>query len=114
MAKKMTIVETYGAIIAKAKDFLSADEIAFLQERADLHAKKNATRKPTKAQSENEEIKAKILETMETNRSYTVSEIQKEVGIETNQKASALMRQLREAELIERVEIKGRAYFTKK
>ena len=113
MAKKMTIVEQYEVIIAKAKGVLSEDEVKFLEERAELHAKKNANRKPTKAQAENEEIKAKILEVMESGKAYTVTEIQKAVGLESNQKASALVRQLKESDLVIRKEEKGKAYFTK-
>ena len=113
MAKKMTIVEQYNAIIAKAKGVLSEDEIKFLEERAEMHSKKNANRKPTKAQAENEEIKAKILEVMESGKAYTVTEIQKAVGLESNQKASALVRQLKDADLVIRKEEKGKAYFTK-
>lgn len=113
MAKKMTIVEQYGAIVAKCKDILTADEIAFLEGRAELVAKKNATRKPTKAQAENEDIKAKILEVMESGVSYTVTDIMKMVGLESNQKTSALVRQLKEADLVVRTESKGKAYFTK-
>ena len=113
MAKKMTIVEQYEAIIAKAKGVLSEDEVKFLEERAELHAKKNANRKPTKAQAENEEIKGKILEFMESGKAYTVTEIQKAVGLESNQKASALVRQLKEADLVIRKEEKGKAYFSK-
>jgi DNA-binding transcriptional regulator GbsR (MarR family) len=41
-----------------------------------------------------------------------VTEIQKAVGIESNQKASALIRQLKEANLVVRSEVKGKAYFT--
>ena len=113
MAKKMTIVEMYDAIMAKAQGVLSKEEIEFLQSRADLVAKKNATRKPTKAQAENEGLKVKILEFMESGTPYTISEIQKGVGIETNQKASALVRQLKENDLVVRTESKGKAYFTK-
>lgn len=113
MAKKLTIVEQYNAIVAKCEGVLSESELDFLRERAELHAKKNATRKPTKAQNENEEIKSKILELLEPNRAYTVTEIQKAVGLESNQKASALIRQLKEAELVTRSEVKGKAYFTK-
>jgi predicted transcriptional regulator len=113
MAKKMTIVEQYNAIVAKCEDVLSESELNFLRERAELHAKKNATRKPTKAQNENEEIKSNILEMMEPNRAYTVTEIQKAVGLESNQKASALIRQLKESGEVERSEVKGKAYFTK-
>ena len=112
MAKKMTIVEQYEAIIAKAKGVLTEDELTFLRERAELHAKKNATRKQTKAQAENEVIKTKILETMEKGVSYTVTEIMKMVGLESNQKASALVRQLKDDDLVVRSEVKGKAYFT--
>lgn len=110
---KMTIEKQYEAIIAKCEGVLSESELAFLTERKELHAKKNATRKPTKAQTENEAIKAQILAFMEVGKSYTVSEIQKGVGLESNQKASALVRQLKEADLVVRSEVKGKAYFTK-
>ena len=113
MAKKMTIVEMYEAIIGKAEGVLSAEEIKFLNERKDLHAKKNATRKPTKAQAENEEIKERILEFMSDGVSRTVTDIMKGVGLESNQKTSALVRQLKEADLISRSEVKGKAWFTK-
>ena len=112
MAKKMTIVEMYGAIMEKAQGVLSKEEIEFLQSRADLVAKKNATRKPTKAQAENEEIKDKILEFMSDKVSRTVTDIMKGVGLESNQKTSALVRQLKESGLIVRTESKGKAYFT--
>ena len=110
---KMTITEQYEAIIGKVKGILSDEEIKFLNERKELHAKKNASRKPTKAQAENEEIKAKILEVMESGKAYTVTEIQKAVGLESNQKASALVRQLVVDNKVVRTEEKGKAYFTK-
>ena len=113
MSKKMTIVEQYEAIIGKVEGILSNAEIEFLKERAELHAKKNASRKPTKAQAENEVIKTAILNFMEDNVAYTITEIQKGVGLDSNQKTSALVRQLREADLVVRTENKGKAYFTK-
>ena len=113
MSKKLTIVEMYEKVMEKAKGVLSEEEIKFLEERAEMHSKKNANRKPTKAQAENEEIKAKILEVMESGKAYTVTEIQKAVGLESNQKASALIRQLKENDLVIRKEEKGKAYFTK-
>ena len=113
MAKKMTIVEMYEAIMGKCEGILSKEELEFLASRKDLVAKKNATRKPTKAQEENEGIKAQILEFMSDGVSRTVTDIQKAVGIETNQKASALVRQLKEADLLVRTESKGKAWFTK-
>lgn len=113
MAKKMTIVEMYEAIIGKCEGVLSAEEIAFLKERAEMHSKKNASRKPTKAQEENEVIKTAILDFMADGVPRTVTDIQKAVGLESNQKASALVRQLKEADLLVRKEIKGKAWFTK-
>ena len=113
MANKMTIVEKYDAIIAKVDGVLTADEVAFLEERKALHAKKNGTRKPTAAQTTNEGIKEQILAFMESGRAYTVTEIQKGVGLESNQKASALIRQLKESGAVARSEVKGKAYFTK-
>ena len=112
MAKKMTIVEMYGAIIEKAKGVLSEEEIKFLNERADMVAKKNANRKPTKAQEENEVLKTKILGAMEKGKFYTVTDLQKAVGIESNQKASALIRQLKADNRVDRKEEKGKAYFS--
>ena len=113
MAKKMTIVEQYEAIIGKVEGVLSAEEIAFLVERKDMHSKKNASRKPTKAQEENEVIKTAILDFMADGVSRTVTDIQKAVGLDSNQKTSALVRQLKEADLLVRKEIKGKAWFTK-
>ena len=113
MAKKMTIVEQYEAIIGKVEGVLTAEEIAFLVERKDMHSKKNAFRKPTKAQEENEAIKSKILDFMADGVSRTVTDIQKAVGLDSNQKTSALVRQLKEADLLVRKEIKGKAWFTK-
>ena len=115
MANKMTIAEQYDAIIAKAKakDALSAEEIAFLEDRKAKHLAKNANKKMTKAQVENEEIKKNILESMNENQFYTATEIQKLVGLESFNKASALVTQLKDAGLVIRSTNKSRAYFTK-
>ena len=112
MAKKMTIVEQYEAIIAKAKGVLTEEELTFLRERAELHAKKSATRGQTATQKANEEVKQTILDAMESGKSYTVTEIMKLVGLESNQKATALIGQLKKDGLVVRSEVKGKAYFT--
>jgi predicted transcriptional regulator len=110
--EKMTIVKQYEAIIGKCEGVLTAEEINFLVERKEAHAKKNASRGQTKTQKENEGIKAEILEFMERGKTYTITDIQKGVGLDSNQKASALVRQLKEAELVVRTEEKGKAYFS--
>lgn len=69
MSKKMTIVEQYESIVEKYVDVLTEEEIAFLKERAELHAKKNGNRKPTAQQLKNktvaEDIIAYLTETKE-------------------------------------------------
>ena len=115
MAKKMTIVEQYEAIIGKVEGVLTADEVAFLQERAEMHAKKNATRKPTKAQLENEDIKSAIVEGMVEGKDYTITDLIKSIPAVadlTNQRVSALVRQLKDEGKVVRKEVKGKAYFT--
>ena len=55
----------------------------------------------------------KVLGVMEKGKAYTVTEIQKGVGIESNQKTSALVRQLKDDKLVIRSCEKGKAYFRK-
>lgn len=72
-------------------------------------------RKPTKTQIANEGFKACIVENMEPNRLYTVSELTKEIpfGEELSvQRVSALVRQLKEAGTVVRTEEKRKAYFS--
>ena len=111
--EKMTIAKQYDNIIAKVQGVLTADEIAFLEDRKAKHIAKNANKKMTKAQVENENIKVNILNAMENGKAYTVTDIMKAVGLESNQKTSALVRQLKESDLVIRTENKGKAYFTK-
>ena len=116
MAKKMTIVEMYEVILGKVEGVLSEEEMNFLVERKEMHSKKNSSRKPTKAQEANEGIKAEILEGMVEGKAYTITEMIKSISAcsdLTNQRVSALVRQLKEATLVVRTEEKGKAYFTK-
>ena len=61
---------------------------ASLEKKADP-----ATRKPTKTQQENEEIKAKILEAI-TGKHLRAQEVANACGLSSAQKASALLKQL--------------------
>jgi hypothetical protein len=115
MSKKMTKREMFEQI--KAKYSLTDDEKAFIDHELELLAKKNASeKKPTAKQTENETIKANILDAMEPNRLYTISELLKVVpGLPedfTNQRMSALVRQMLGSS-INRVEEKRKAYFQK-
>lgn len=113
MAKKVTIVEKFEEVVGILRSLGYEEEAKFIEERKDLHEKKNTSRKPTKAQEENEAIKTAILDFMEEGKPYTITDIQKAIGLDSNQKTSALMRQLKEADLVIRSEVKGKAYFTK-
>lgn len=76
---------------------------------------KSGERKPTKTQVANEGFKAIIVDNMEHGRLYTVTEIAKEMpfGEElSNQRVSALVRQLKDAGIVVRTEEKRKAYFS--
>lgn len=116
MSKKITISEQYSNIIAKCEDFLSESEIAFLVERKELHEKKNASRKPSKVQTENEGYKEEILDFLDDGGSYSIGDLIKAVpslNEFSTSKVSALVRQLKDDGLVLRSEVKGKAYFKK-
>ena len=113
--KKITKREMYARILGKLTD---ENEKAFIEHEMELLAKKNAAKstKPTATQVANAGVKEEILGVMESGKMYTVSELMKAVpslNDTSNQKASALIRQLKDEGLVNRVEEKGRAYFSK-
>ena len=111
--KKMTKREMFEQI--KANYSLTNEEVAFIDHELELLAKKNsAEKKPTAVQVANEGIKSAIVEGMEPNRLYTITELIKEIpecADMTNQRVSALVRQLKDELKVERVEEKRKAYF---
>ena len=113
--KKMTKVDYFKQI--KANYALTEDEVKFIDHEIELLTKKNsAEKKPTAQQTANEGIKTAIVEGMEPNRLYTVTEIIKsipECADMTNQRVSALLRQLVEGGKVKRTEDKRKAYFSK-
>ena len=88
----------------------------FIAHEMELLEKKNsAPKKPTAAQVANEAIKTAIVDGMEVNRLYSVTEIIKEIpecADLTNQRVSALLRQLKEDGKVVRTEEKRKAYFS--
>ena len=115
MEKKMTKREMFEQI--KRNYGLTEQEVAFIDHELELLAKKNsADKKPTKAQVENEGIKAEILEGMVGGKAYTITDLIKSIPAIaelSNQRVSALVRQLVEDKLVVRTEDKRKAYFTK-
>lgn len=78
-----------------------------------LDKKSSGVRKPTANQIANEGLKAKLLDTMEIGVGYQVKELAKLAGIESFQKCSALVKQLKDSGHVTRSEEKGVAYFTR-
>lgn len=115
MEKKMTKREMFEQI--KRNYDLTQAEVDFIDHELELLAKKNsADKKPTKVQVENEGIKSEILEGMEVGKAYTITDLIKEVPAIaelSNQRVSALVRQLVADGSVVRTEEKRKAYFTK-
>ena len=114
--KKMTKRDYFEAI--KNKYALTKEEIAFIDHELELLEKKNSSKSSTetKTQKEHATIKEKLLTEMETGKRYTISEMQKELSCcaeLTNQKISALVRQLISENKVTRIEDKRKAYFSK-
>lgn len=112
--KKMTKREMFEQI--KANYPLTADEVAFIDHELELLARKNSSeKKPTAAQVANEGIKQVILRVLTENGDLmTVTDVQKscaELSDLSNQRISALLRQMRDDGKVERVEDKRKAYF---
>lgn len=96
---------------------LTPAEQEFVKHEMELLAKKNsAEKKPTAQQTANEGIKSAIVDGMESGKAYTITDIIKSVAAcadLTNQRVSALMRQLVESGAVVRTEDKRKAYFSK-
>lgn len=112
--KKMTKREMFEQI--KANYPLSTEEVAFIDHELELLAKKNsAEKKPTAVQVANEGIKQAIVDGMEVGKSYTITDIMKsidECAELSNQRVSALVRQLVTDGVVVRTEEKRKAYFS--
>jgi hypothetical protein len=114
MSKKMTKREMFVMIRAQLTDQAQID---FIDHELELLAKKNSgERKLTSTQKENLVLKSEILDNMESGRKYTITDMMKEFealkGL-SNQKVSRLVTQLKEDNLVERVEEKRKVYFVK-
>ena len=116
MTNKMTYVKALEIAMKAVEDNKEVTEkLKALKES--ISKKNSAERKPTATQKANEEYKKAILSFMEVGKKYTISELMKEV-VEladlSNQRVSALVRQLKDSGLVERIEEKRKAYFSKK
>ena len=98
MANKITKKEMFTMIKAQVKD--NAEMVAFIDHEIELLDKKASNKKATKTQEANVGIKSTILAVLEGGKSMTITEMQGasvELGKLSNQKVSALVRQLVDA-----------------
>jgi hypothetical protein len=113
--KKITKREKFEMLKAIAEVQANPVLSEFIERELELLSKKNsAEKKPTAQQAENEAIKEIILENL-TER-MTISEMQKSIpdlAEYSNQKISALMRQLILEGLVVKTEDKHKSYFSK-
>ena len=116
MTNKMTYVKALEIAIKAVEDNKEvAEKLEAL--KASVAKKNSAERKPTVTQKANEGYKEAILAYMETGKKYTITELMKgvvELADLSNQRVSALVRQLKEDGLVLREEEKRKAYFSKK
>lgn len=116
--KKMTKRDYFNQLLALDEVKGNESLVKFIEHELELLAKKNASGegKMTATQIANEGIKSEILECManEPNRLFTISEMQKLFPCcaeMSNQRVSALVRQLVADGKVERLEEKRKAVF---
>lgn len=113
--KKPTKRDNFNALLSIPAVSTNSALVDFINHEIELLDKKNSSeKKPTAQQTANEGIKSAILDNMVVGKMYTITEIIKsipECADLTNQRVSALMRQLREEGKVTRIEDKRKAYF---
>ena len=114
--KKITKRDYFNTLLGIAEVKANDELVKFIEHELELLAKKNSSeKKPTAVQVANEGIKSVIIETLaENGKMMTISEMQKvsaELGELSNQRISALIRQLINDGKVERIEDKRKAYF---
>ena len=116
MENKMTKLQIVTMMLANAE--ISANEIfkAYLENEKALLEKKASNRKATKTQTENVSIKATILTVLEDfNKPMTITDIQnanEDLKALSNQKISALVKQLKDNGLVVKSVEKGKSLFS--
>lgn len=113
--KKLTKIETFTLI---KKELTNPDFIAFIDHEIELLENKKANvRKPTANQVENEKLKDTIVDFLETNEGkFTITEMCENVSCLkelSNQRVSAILKQLVDNGNIVKTYEKRKAYFSK-
>ena len=115
MANKITKREVIGMMMNEEVVKANPTYVAYLENELALLDKKAQNKKATKTQEQNEGIKATILKVLATIGSGTVTDIQngnEELSALSNQKVSALVRQLVESGEVVKTTDKKKSIFS--
>lgn len=116
MAEKKLIKKDYFNMLRDiVVEMERTDLVKFIDNELELLAKKSSKSTMTKTQVENETIKEKIVATLRIlDRYATITDIQgasEELANLSNQKISALLKQLVDTKIVEKTIEKKKAYF---
>lgn len=113
--KKLTKKDYFKELKEIVAEIGRTDLVDFIDHEIELLTKKGSKSTPTKTQVENEAIKEEIVATLvELGKYVTITEIQGanlELERLSNQKISALLKQLVDTNVVEKVIDKKKAYF---
>lgn len=114
--KKITKRDNFNALLAIPAVAENAQLVSFIEHEIELLDKKNsADKKPTAQQVANKGVMEAIMQVLSENGGLmTVTDVQKSntaLAELSNQRISALLRQLKDEGKVERVEDKRKAYF---
>lgn len=112
--EKMTNVKALDYVLANCE---ITDEVKekLVKMREQFVKKNSAERKPTATQTENAGLKTAIVDGMEVGKQYTITDLMKSIPALadlSNQRVSAIVRQLKDEGTLVREEIKRKAYFS--
>lgn len=114
MEKKLTKKEMFGKIMEVCAE--NSEIVAFCEHEIELLSKKNSKSTPSKNQVENENIKVAIVEALQViGKPVTISELQaqnEKMAGYSNQKLSALLKQLVDSQEVVKVTDKKKSYFS--
>ena len=111
--EKMTYVKALEIAITTVDNEEAKTKLTALQ--ASIAKKNSAVRKPTATQTANAGFKVAIENGMEFGKKYTITDLIKsisELADLSNQRVSAIVRQMVESGTVVRPEIKRKAYFS--
>ena len=115
--KKLTKKDRFNQLLEIPAVQANTELVAFIEHEIELLSNKNKAdnKKPTAKQLENEALKVELLNYMEANTLYAISDFQKQVEAcadLSNQKIAAVLRQMKDNDkTVEKVEDKRKVYW---